>query len=135
VSRSPSVFFGGTVLVLVALGIGALVFFFDPSHTPFYPQCMFHHLTGLNCPGCGATRAVYALLHGRWQVALRDNILFVITGIAMASRLGWMGVQHLRQQRIMSLIPTWSLIPWLVIALVFGVLRNLPTFAFLSPPH
>jgi hypothetical protein len=31
------------------------------------------------------------------------------------------------------LIPTWSLIPWLVIALVFGVLRNLPTFAFLSP--
>lgn len=135
VNRSPSVFFGGMLLVMLALGVGAVVFFFDPSQTPFYPQCVFHRLTGLNCPGCGATRAVYALLHGRWSVALRDNALFVLTGAALAFRLAWLGVQQHRHQRVMSLIPTWSLLPWLVIAVIFGVLRNFPAFAFLSPQN
>ena len=50
------------------------MFFFDPALTPFYPQCAFHRLTGLNCPGCGATRGLYALLHGRWRQALQDNL-------------------------------------------------------------
>ena len=26
--------------------------------------CLFHHVTGLYCPGCGGTRAVLLLLHG-----------------------------------------------------------------------
>jgi hypothetical protein len=133
VSRSPSVFCGGLVLALVALGIGAVVFLFVPTRTPFYPQCAFHRLTGLNCPGCGATRAVYALLHGRWQAALHDNILFLLTALALGARAGWLGVRRLRRQPVGSLVPTSALIPWLVAAVIFGVLRNLPAFAFLSP--
>ena len=121
------------LLVLVTIGGGAVIFFFDPTKTPFYPQCVFHRLTGLNCPGCGATRAVYALLHGRWQAALHDNVLFILTGGVLAVRLGWMSIQRLRHQRMVSLIPVGALIPWLVIALIFGVLRNFPAFAFLSP--
>lgn len=31
---------------------------------PIYP-CMLHTLTGAYCPGCGGTRAVYALLNGK----------------------------------------------------------------------
>lgn len=30
----------------------------------YLPPCMFHMMTGLYCPGCGGTRAVYALLRG-----------------------------------------------------------------------
>ncbi len=29
------------------------------------PPCPFHLITGYYCPGCGGTRAFYALLHGR----------------------------------------------------------------------
>lgn len=31
----------------------------------FHFPCLFHALTGYYCPGCGGTRAVYALLHGK----------------------------------------------------------------------
>jgi hypothetical protein len=42
-----------------------------------YPQCLLYQTTGLYCAGCGATRAVRALLHGRVLDALHDNVLFV----------------------------------------------------------
>ena len=130
---APSVWLGAFLLALLVLGGVTLVFFFDPALTPFYPQCAFHRLTGLNCPGCGATRALYALLHGRWRLAWQDNALFMLTLAALMARSVWLGRQWARQRPVPSLIPTWSLIPWLVLALSFGVARNLPFGAFLSP--
>jgi hypothetical protein len=130
---SPSAFFSGAVLLLVALGGGLVVYTFDPSQTSFYPGCAFHRLTGLNCPGCGSTRAVYALLHGRWLVALHDNALFIATLVALMIRAGWLLVRRWRNLPPASLMPTRGLLPWLVIAVVFGVVRNFPAFAFLSP--
>ncbi|HEX7617315.1 MAG TPA: DUF2752 domain-containing protein, partial [Verrucomicrobiae bacterium] len=59
-------------------GAGAVVYFFNPSTHGFYPICLFHALTGWNCPGCGGTRAVYALLHGHFLLALEDNALVVL---------------------------------------------------------
>jgi hypothetical protein len=58
-------------------GGSALLFLVDPSHHAIYPQCMFYNATGIYCAGCGATRALYALLHGRVLDALHDNALFV----------------------------------------------------------
>ena len=34
--------------------------------------------TGLYCPGCGSTRALYALLHGRPGEALAMNPLLLV---------------------------------------------------------
>ena len=58
-------------------GFSTFVFAVDPSRHAVYPQCVFHNVTGLYCAGCGATRALYALLHGRLLDALHDNALFV----------------------------------------------------------
>ena len=44
----------------------------------FYPICPIHQLFGIECPGCGATRALAALLHGHLLEALRLNALFVL---------------------------------------------------------
>jgi len=59
--------------VAAALGSGAVLFLFDLAKHGFYPICLFHSLTGLNCPGCGATRAAYQLLHGHLLRALHDK--------------------------------------------------------------
>ena len=58
-------------------GASAFLFAVDPSRHAVYPQCLLYNATGLYCAGCGATRALYALLHGRVLIALHDNVLFI----------------------------------------------------------
>lgn len=123
----------GIVLTTTVLGIAAMVYFFNPSRHGFYPVCQFHRLTGLNCPGCGMTRALHALLHGNISAALRDNALFVFALGTLAIRGVWFGVEKFRGQVAGEFFPAKFLWPLLAVALVFTVLRNLPAFAFLSP--
>ena len=54
-----------------------MLYSFAPAQHRFYPVCPIHHFTGLLCPGCGATRAMAALLHGRFADAMQLNMLFV----------------------------------------------------------
>src|SRR6476619_7067440 len=73
----------------LALAIGAAVLYrFDPTKFHFYPPCVFHALTGLQCPGCGATRALYHLLHGDVSGAFRFNQIFflMVPFFAVAAR-------------------------------------------------
>ena len=58
-------------------GGAAFLFAVNPSQHAVYPQCLLYNATGIYCAGCGATRALYALLHGRVLEALHDNVLFI----------------------------------------------------------
>lgn len=132
-SATPLKFFAATALAFAFFGVAATVFFFNPGHYRFYPVCLFHELTGLNCPGCGSTRAFYALLHGNFMRALKDNALFIFSFFG-----GAIFFIHFifRKWRNPQTVLHWSpKIFWtyFAIAIVFGVVRNLPAFAFLSP--
>ena len=121
------------VAVVAVAGIAATVYCFNPSVHHFYPVCVFHQLTGLNCPGCGGTRALYALLHGDIITALHDNALLV-TGLALTvARGAWFALNRWRGRPNGRFFPPRLLLPLLVLLGLFGVLRNLPAFAFLSP--
>jgi hypothetical protein len=134
ISAPPSLTaFAAIVLGVTALGAGGVVFFFNPSTHGFYPVCLFHKLTGWNCPGCGGTRSLYALLHGNFALALKDNALFVVLLAAAAARGIWFAAKKICRQPIGSFLPANVLWAVLAIAAVFTVLRNLPAFAFLSP--
>jgi hypothetical protein len=132
-SLPSNAWFAVIVLALAGTGIAAVVYFFNPSAYGFYPVCQFHQLTGLNCPGCGATRALYALLHGNFSTALRDNALLVVGLAAAAGRGGWFALNRMRGRPNGNFFPGRFVLPFLVVIGVFGVLRNLPAFAFLSP--
>ncbi len=121
------------VLLAAALGSGAVLFFFDPAQHGFYPVCMFHKLTGWNCPGCGGTRAAYQLLHGHLLYALRDNALFVLALAALAAQSARLVLRKIRKQPVTWVIPAKVLWAFLAVAVMFTVLRNLPAFAWLSP--
>jgi len=67
------------ILVTIAVITLSLLYFFYPAGKgDLYPGCIFHSLTGFDCPGCGSQRAASALLHGRIIDALDYNILFVL---------------------------------------------------------
>jgi hypothetical protein len=122
----------------LALGAGA-VLLVDPTDGGAIP-CPLHALTGIDCPGCGATRATWFLLHGDLGDALRANLLLVPVGLWLA---GWW---------LHAMTPART--PWLAritvpigqraprvryvlaaLVVVFAVARNLPgPDAWLAPP-
>jgi hypothetical protein len=132
VSPSPA-FFVILLLAVTALGSGAVLFFFDPAEHGFYPICLFHQLTGWNCPGCGGTRAAHELLHGHLLRALHDNALLVLGLAALAVWIVRLLAQRMRRQPVALTVPAsagWILI---IVTLAFAGLRNLPALAWLSP--
>ncbi len=115
--------------------VGAAVLYsVDPNEPGHYPTCPFLTTTGLYCPGCGALRASHDLLHGDITGALARNPLAVLAVPYLAlALLTWvLRVTGLPAPRSTSL-PPWTI--WLVLGtvLVFGVLRNLPGWDWLSP--
>src|SRR5471032_2517827 len=107
-----------------------MVFFFNPSTHGFYPVCLFHQLTGLNCPGCGATRALFALLHGQFLLALKDNALFIFALAALAARGAWFAAKQFLHKQTGQFISPEMLWSFLIVAGVFSVLRNFHAFSF-----
>jgi hypothetical protein len=125
--------FAGVALGATAVGMMAVVFFFDPAKNNFYPVCLFHKLTGLNCPGCGMTRALFALLHGHFLRALHDNALFVFSLAALAVWSMRFIFRKLKNQPAELKLSPKFLWGFLAVALVFAALRNLQEFSWLSP--
>lgn len=67
-------------LALVAAGVViGILWAVDPMECGWLPKCVFHSLTGYQCPGCGVTRAAHALLNGRFVEAFSYNYFFIIS--------------------------------------------------------
>jgi hypothetical protein len=113
---------------IVAVAV-VVLFFFDPSRYSIYPVCLFHKTTGLQCPGCGALRAMHQLLHGHIAAAFRLNALLVLS-LPLA---GWYAARQvaarLSHTRVAPIRQAWL---WsaLVVLVAFGVARNLPWAQF-----
>jgi hypothetical protein len=132
----------GQIVLGSCLCAGATAFLFavDPARHAVYPQCFLYRATGIYCAGCGATRALYALLHGRVLAALHDNALFVAL---LPFLLAWGGAYAWKSWRANAWAETRVEGRWLAragaglffLALVFMVARNLPgpAFAWLRP--
>jgi len=115
------------LLAIIAAGGAALVlFFFAPERHAFYPRCLFHALTGLQCPGCGSLRAAHCLLHGDLAGAFQFNPLMVTLAPLITF---WIGASAIRQATGRKTwhpfgrpIWAWAL---LAIGVAFGIIRNL----------
>jgi hypothetical protein len=117
-------------LATVLSGIALVIFIlwrFPPELYSFYPACPIHAYLHLECPGCGSTRALAALLHGRFTEALRLNALFVVLVLPLA--VAYMAVAIRRAFR--NDVFRWPAVPqsatWTVLACAsaFTVLRNM----------
>jgi hypothetical protein len=97
---------------------------FPPGQAGFYPVCPVYALTGWQCPGCGMTRALAALLHGHVAEALGWNplVLPVVAGfvawVIAAYRTPYGGAKWPN-------VPNFAVAALLAVVGVFTVVRNL----------
>ena len=117
---------------LAVAGVWALRTFDPNAAGSLFPPCVFHSLTGLYCPGCGLTRALHALVHFDLARAFAMNALVVLS----LPLLALMGLDGVGGRRLLPAAPARVLsngFYWIGALLLFGVLRNLPAFAWLAP--
>lgn len=105
-------------LALLAAACAVLLLAGDPSRSGWLPECLFYQTTGCRCYGCGSTRALYALLHGRWLDSLRYNMLLV-------PALIWLGTLFFIRDKAIFLR---VLIVGVAVLVLFTVARNIPLY-------
>lgn len=113
------------IVACASLVGAAILYWFPPERYHFYPQCPIFQYLHVYCPGCGATRALAALLHARIAEALHYNALVVLLVPVL---LAYFAVAYWKAQR--DAVFTWPRVPamgltaLLVMSAAFGVIRN-----------
>ena len=106
----------GTLLswaLTISLGLTTTYIFAD--------GCPFYLMTGLDCPGCGGTRAALCLLHGRIANALHYNALAVAAPLAYLIYLARCRGARPKHPRIVIATTVVVVAGW-------TIFRNIPLF-------
>lgn len=130
------------ILLVFAAAVGipavaTLVYHFPPSEYKFYPPCPLNKITGLHCPGCGATRCVGALVRGDFEQAFAYNPMFILLLPLIAYGL-WRSGYRSWTGRIAPgyVVPEWALKVLIVVLAAYFIARNIPVYPFdLLAPH
>jgi hypothetical protein len=108
---------------------------FVPADSIRTPGCQVRKWTGVNCPGCGGTRAARHLVQGRFRKAARSNVFIypvtaaVLWGMVALIANRWAGKHWWTPERISGRVAIWLLL----ILAVFTLVRNLEFGWFLRP--
>lgn len=95
------------------------------------PTCLLKLTTGLDCPGCGGTRAFWYMIHGDLPAAARHHALFIFA----VPFLLYVYVAWTSKRVFGKTLPKLRVTPAMIGVflgawLVFSVLRNMPWAPF-----
>ena len=119
------------LVALGVLGAGVVAAVVDPTDGP--AVCPFRLATGLDCPLCGATRAVHSFATGHPLRAMDHNLLITIAIPLLVIGLVAAAVAARRGRPVR--LPAMPRSVWVGLTVVVGVfwlLRNLPAFGWLG---
>ena len=109
-----------TILLLLAGAAAALA-----VHLGLRVPCVFNLITGLNCPGCGNTRAVMSMLRLDFRGMLHYNLMFplemgYLIYFYVASAVHYIRTGH----TTFKFKYPWIHVTLMILLLAWGVVRN-----------
>ena len=126
---------GNRILALLLWGIPLLALFclraFSIPLTQGLWECPIRRATGLDCAGCGATRALESLMRLEFIEAFRYNPAFCI---ALVAFLFWLlmftknAFSKNYREPFSHIPPKWVIITICALLVAFMVIRNLPFY-------
>lgn len=113
------------LMAFFLIGAISLAIAIVPPESAMMPRCPIRSLTGFYCPGCGLLRALHAAAGGR----LVESVSFNALPLLIAPFLPLFLKARSESRWIISAA-------MLVIAVLFGVIRNIPCHPFtMLAPH
>jgi hypothetical protein len=113
------------LIILILMIALAFIYFSDPTGGPIFP-CIFNKVTGHYCPGCGMTRSIHSILRFQPIQAFRYNALSLVIPFVLT-------IYYISKYKGMRLTSKYILVLMIIISISFGILRNIPKFAYLAP--
>lgn len=122
------------VIWVIVAGAATYLFLVDPARGVGYPSCPFRMLTGLQCPGCGSTRALHQLLHGHPLAAFELNPLLVIAVPFFVLALLLLTQQAIFGSSSISKLAVPRKLGWVALFVIVGfwIVRNTSLYPFIS---
>ncbi|MFW6286672.1 MAG: DUF2752 domain-containing protein [Candidatus Sumerlaeota bacterium] len=117
---------------MTLLGGAAVLYAFEQDEiSNALPECQFHEATGLYCPGCGTTRALYDLSRLRIMQAFGHNPFTIPAGLFLLAMLALETRAACRGRPGVDLrLNKYAGYGVVILVLGFMLLRNLPWWPF-----
>jgi len=115
------------------LGAASFVWVSDPTDSGArdMPSCLVKMTTGLDCPGCGGTRAFFYLMHGNLPQAVRHHAVAVLAAPFLVwLYIGWSVRKVTGRSLPMPRLGGRTVVLFLAAWAVFMVVRNIPIAPF-----
>lgn len=123
----PELYFRGLILLISLFAIGmSLVLTISSDGRVYLPlvevplpeSCLSRRFLGVDCPGCGMSRAFISITAGDWDAAGRFNSASFVMYLLVAIQIPWQGLQIIRTLKYGGPIETW----WTLVPLISVVL-------------
>lgn len=119
--------------IIIAILCIAILFILIANRIITIP-CAFHEITGFYCPGCGVTRMFLAVAELNFYQAFRYNpFVFVLLIIYLNYKLYYLILWLFDRNKKSKKIPELVIYIILIVAILFGILRNIEIFDWLAP--
>ncbi len=115
------------ILIYLGLLLIFIAYYFINKYTGFYIPCIFHKITGWDCPGCGITRCLFHLINLRIIDAFKANpLVFIYLPFIVAYYIykSYLYVYD-KKDKILVKIPNYVMYIILTITIIYGIVRNI----------